>query len=605
MRISKICIDGFGKLTDFETEPSPGFNLVFGMNESGKSTLQAFLKGMIFGLDKKEKQRFRPWFSEKYSGSITYILDDGKEYHVSRDFEKETMDIRDDGGNELQKEDGLIERQLGVDRETFTATAYMEQSRVRFDDSLKDNVITILDKLFESEFKQITVQETLELLSRYGRSTEREELEKEIRRLEEKLSQLKKDSEIKEKNPGQQMEDISMMVRKINIIKRNYEEIEKAQREKKELENKSSSLKENYKEEDIDTLIELHNKAAAVSERKSFLLIPFFILCLGAVALGVYSFFSGKRELYLGALGILGLSFVILIIDGVVILSRNKRLRKLKKTIEELTAKNKMDAGIELNELMAIKKTINESDHNREGLTDKLEKLDETIALRFASIKLNADEELKTCEDIPVYMSELAERIELVSGEAQKKEKESFEEKISALEVRLEDLKRKKTEALKTEKIFELAADTMKRSGEDIQNDYLKLLSDEISVTMKKITSGRYDKVDTANMDVSPFMSDAQDLVKADDLSKGTSEQLYLALRMGLLVVLSHKGESLPVLMDEIFAYSDERRIVESIKYLREQKDFFQMFYFTCRRHEASIVKTIIGDELNIIRLKV
>jgi|GEM_PF-3959711 len=605
MRISKICIDGFGKLTDFETEPSPGFNLVFGMNESGKSTLQAFLKGMIFGLDKKEKQRFRPWFSEKYSGSITYILDDGKEYHVSRDFEKETMDIRDDGGNELQKEDGLIERQLGVDRETFTATAYMEQSRVRFDDSLKDNVITILDKLFESEFKQITVQETLELLSRYGRSTEREELEKEIRRLEEKLSQLKKDSEIKEKNPGQQMEDISMMVRKINIIKRNYEEIEKAQREKKELENKSSSLKENYKEEDIDTLIELHNKAAAVSERKSFLLIPFFILCLGAVALGVYSFFSGKRELYLGALGILGLSFAILIIDGVVILSRNKRLRKLKKTIEELTAKNKMDAGIELNELMAIKKTINESDHNREGLTDKLEKLDETISLRFASIKLNADEELKTCEDIPVYMSELAERIELVSGEAQKKEKESFEEKISALEVRLEDLKRKKTEALKTEKIFELAADTMKRSGEDIQNDYLKLLSDEISVTMKKITSGRYDKVDTANMDVSPFMSDAQDLVKADDLSKGTSEQLYLALRMGLLVVLSHKGESLPVLMDEIFAYSDERRIVESIKYLREQKDFFQMFYFTCRRHEASIVKTIIGDELNIIRLKV
>jgi len=605
MRISKICIDGFGKLTDFETEPSPGFNLVFGMNESGKSTLQAFLKGMIFGLDKKEKQRFRPWFSEKYSGSITYILDDGKEYHVSRDFEKETMDIRDDGGNELQKEDGLIERQLGVDRETFTATAYMEQSRVRFDDSLKDNVITILDKLFESEFKQITVQETLELLSRYGRSTEREELEKEIRRLEEKLSQLKKDSEIKEKNPGQQMEDISMMVRKINIIKRNYEEIEKAQREKKELENKSSSLKENYKEEDIDTLIELHNKAAAVSERKSFLLIPFFILCLGAVALGVYSFFSGKRELYLGALGILGLSFVILIIDGVVILSRNKRLRKLKKTIEELTAKNKMDAGIELNELMAIKKTINESDHNREGLTDKLEKLDETIALRFASIKLNADEELKTCEDIPVYMSELAERIELVSGEAQKKEKESFEEKISALEVRLEDLKREKMEALKTEKIFELAADTMKRSGEDIQNDYLKLLSDEISVTMKKITSGRYDKVDTANMDVSPFMSDAQDLVKADDLSKGTSEQLYLALRMGLLVVLSHKGESLPVLMDEIFAYSDERRIVESIKYLREQKDFFQMFYFTCRRHEASIVKTIIGDELNIIRLKV
>jgi uncharacterized protein YhaN len=605
MRISKIYIEGFGKLTDFETEPSSGFNLVFGMNESGKSTLQAFIKGMIFGLDKKDKARFRPWFSDKYCGNIEYKLDDGTKYHIRRDFENETVTITDLQSNELQEDESFIQRQFGIDQGTFMASAYMEQSKVRFDDKLRDNVTSVLDKLFESEFKQITVEETLELLTQYGRSTDREEIESEIRRIEEKLSQLKKDSEIREKSPGQQMEDISLMVKKLNIIKRNYEEIEKAISEKEAIVTKASTVKEKYNEEDINSLIDLRNKAAILSERKNFLLIPFFILCLGAIGLGVYSFVTETRELYLAALGILGLSFVILIIDGAITLSRNKKLRKTKKAIEGITEKNNMDTDIGSNELMAIKSDIQEKNSGERDPADKLEKLEETIALRFASIKLNADAELKTCEDIPAYMSELVERIEVVSGEAQRKEKESFEERIAALEERLDDLRRKKLEALKTEKIFELAADTMKRSGEGIQNDYLKLLSDEISTTIKKITSGRHDKIDTENMYMRSFMPDTRDPVSSNDLSKGTSEQLYLALRMGILAVLSEKGESLPVLMDEIFAYSDERRIVESVKYLREQKDTFQMFYFTCRRHEASIVKTIIGEELNIIRLKV
>ena len=50
MRIRSFHIDGFGIHRDFRLdELSPGLTVFYGPNEAGKSTLLAFLRGVLFG----------------------------------------------------------------------------------------------------------------------------------------------------------------------------------------------------------------------------------------------------------------------------------------------------------------------------------------------------------------------------------------------------------------------------------------------------------------------------------------------------------------------------------------------------------------------------
>jgi uncharacterized protein YhaN len=54
-------------------------NVVYGPNESGKSTIQTFIKGMFYGLDKKTKKdeiseydKYQPWGETEFAGIIDY-----------------------------------------------------------------------------------------------------------------------------------------------------------------------------------------------------------------------------------------------------------------------------------------------------------------------------------------------------------------------------------------------------------------------------------------------------------------------------------------------------------------------------------------------------
>ena len=53
MIIEKLNIKAFGRLRDYELELSPGVNIIEGENESGKSTLCAFIKFIFYGIPAK------------------------------------------------------------------------------------------------------------------------------------------------------------------------------------------------------------------------------------------------------------------------------------------------------------------------------------------------------------------------------------------------------------------------------------------------------------------------------------------------------------------------------------------------------------------------
>jgi uncharacterized protein YhaN len=78
MRIEGIHIDGFGVWTDKHWEQlSPGLNVFYGPNETGKSTLMAFIRSMFFGFEKRgSAKRYEPLNGGAHGGSMQLIAGD-------------------------------------------------------------------------------------------------------------------------------------------------------------------------------------------------------------------------------------------------------------------------------------------------------------------------------------------------------------------------------------------------------------------------------------------------------------------------------------------------------------------------------------------------
>ncbi|MCY1081915.1 ATP-binding protein [Archangium lansingense] len=59
LRIDVLKVHGFGHFSGYELELGPGLNLLYGPNEAGKSTLLAFLRGMLFGFERRGRSESR------------------------------------------------------------------------------------------------------------------------------------------------------------------------------------------------------------------------------------------------------------------------------------------------------------------------------------------------------------------------------------------------------------------------------------------------------------------------------------------------------------------------------------------------------------------
>jgi uncharacterized protein YhaN len=72
MKIDNLHIDGFGVWCDKTWGPlAPGLNIFYGPNEAGKSTLMAFIRSILFGLDRRgQARRYEPLNGGTHGGWI-------------------------------------------------------------------------------------------------------------------------------------------------------------------------------------------------------------------------------------------------------------------------------------------------------------------------------------------------------------------------------------------------------------------------------------------------------------------------------------------------------------------------------------------------------
>lgn len=82
-------------------------------------------------------------------------------------------------------------------------------------------------------------------------------------------------------------------------------------------------------------------------------------------------------------------------------------------------------------------------------------------------------------------------------------------------------------------------------------------------------------------------------------LSRGTAEQLYLALRVGLIGSLGATGEALPVLMDDVIVNFDPERRAGAVVAIGELAALRQVLFFTCHPETAeALASAVAGAKL-------
>ncbi len=86
----------------------------------------------------------------------------------------------------------------------------------------------------------------------------------------------------------------------------------------------------------------------------------------------------------------------------------------------------------------------------------------------------------------------------------------------------------------------------------------------------------------------------------AEHLSRGTQDQLYFAIRFGILDLVSNPDESCPSFLDEPFAAYDRTRLSKAFEVLAEEARHRQLFLFTCRE---DLLGLALEKKANVIRL--
>jgi DNA repair protein SbcC/Rad50 len=152
VRIRSLRIDGFGRLAERTFAFGPALNVVVGPNEAGKSTLAAAITASLYGLQRGEKDRWRPWTGSAYATALTYETSDGAVWEVHRALERDTKGVRvfDTGGADAAGRLGLGKTlnpgdvHLGISLDVFLQTACVRQRAMAFESGAAGEVATAL-----------------------------------------------------------------------------------------------------------------------------------------------------------------------------------------------------------------------------------------------------------------------------------------------------------------------------------------------------------------------------------------------------------------------------------------------------------------------------
>ena len=181
MKIDFLKINGFGKIKNKEINLEKSINLIYGKNESGKSTLLKFIDGMLYGISKNKNgkdisdyDKYKPWNTEEFSGKINYTLDNGNKYEVFREFSKKNPKIYNSNLEEISKQYNIDKNkgnqffydQTKIDETLFLSTNIVEQNESVLDSNSQNLLTQKIANILSSGEDNVSYKKAMEKLSK-------------------------------------------------------------------------------------------------------------------------------------------------------------------------------------------------------------------------------------------------------------------------------------------------------------------------------------------------------------------------------------------------------------------------------------------------------
>ena len=165
-------------------------------------------------------------------------------------------------------------------------------------------------------------------------------------------------------------------------------------------------------------------------------------------------------------------------------------------------------------------------------------------------------------------------------------EKEVLYENLQERVGEFDEMNSEEIERLKNKQGVELAMEQLTRLAAQMQSRTSDLMNTEVSAIMDAITDGKYNRlwVDE-NLHVQ-LMSNGKK-ISMDQVSRGTLEQIYFAIRMAATKILHE--EECPVILDDAFGYYDDRRLAQTLRWLKDSKR--QVIIFSCQKREMEMLE--------------
>ena len=444
-------------------------------------------------------------------------------------------------------------------------------------------------------------------------------IEEEIAQEELKVEILKKMKKINEN----EMLEHEKLHYNVDLIKKDEMEILEL------INQKNNVLKDNEIESEEALVEEYNHKINSLEpiERRKFAkpkisTKKYILLSVVVILINILIFFFIKHNL-LRFVGLVG--FLIIFIMYLIEKNRLNNEHLIKQNKEELSKKveeNKKLLAFEKNKkILEDVKIINAKIGVFENDKKEQLKIMEETKERIKSLKEIEKEKLKNSyrnkldiyeinklvnfEDTDIKLEEILNeinekklelhRIELNKNNImpQLEDLAQIEEELVSTEEEYEGLMKKNNSMIVVKQALEDAYEKMKK---DVTPRFTESLSENIS----RISDGKYNKVSINDENGMMVELSSGEYVPAERLSLGTIDQLYLSLRLSMNTEVSN--ENMPVILDEAFAYYDDERLENILKYLADNYRDKQIIILTCTNREENIYSKL-GYEFNKVRL--
>lgn len=467
-----------------------GINLIYGENESGKTTLHTFIKSMLFGLERGRGRAsvndtfslYEPWENPNYYSGELHFESGGKNFCLTRNFDKYGKSaslICEDDGEEFSLEHGDLEMILhGLQASNYENTIAVGQMKIETNQSLAVELQNYATNYYSTGNSDIDLDGALTKLNK-----RKKDVEKEIREILQQKQQKRYEIE----------QEKSFV----------WRDIHKLEQELEELEGK------------IETQTETHDEVEA-QEVKKWRVHPAELV--GVLLVFLVLFFVLNRPW----------NFLVIIVltlaEGIFVWNRIKDGKK--KPQEEV--------------LMEMQSSLSKLNWQKEHLKGELKEKQTMYS--------NLEERLEELED---------------AGESYRRQEE-------------------------TKRALELAIQKLGELSKDVHQELSLKLNEKASSILAEITGGKYEML-FVDEKLKMSLYTAGRRISIEQVSRGTIEQIYFALRMAASEILYE--EDYPVILDDTFVFYDDKRLENTLRWLKKNKK--QVIIFTCQKREQEILNRI------------